>query len=240
LVTPGGNERELRYSDWVRRNQEYVAEKTDGRIGYVHIPDMWKNGLIEFNTWFYPQLDKEGLIIDNRWNGGGAVSQMIVERLRRHLVSFDRARHGAVSTYPDKVLNGPFVVITNEFAGSDGDIFAAAVQREKLAPVIGQRSWGGVVGITGARTLVDNGFLTEPEFAWWEPKGGWTIENHGVDPDIVVQNLPQELARGVDAQLDRAIEEVLKLHRERPPVKPEFGPVRPRTREAFWEELRKN
>ncbi len=237
VVTPAGSEHDLRYSDWVRRNREYVARKTGGKIGYIHIPDMWKNGLIQFNTWFYPQLDTEGMIVDNRWNGGGAVSQMIVDRLRRHLDSFDRARHGALSTYPGKVLNGPFVVITNEFAGSDGDIFPAAVQMEKLAPVIGERSWGGVVGISGARTLVDNGFLTQPEFAWWQPQGGWTIENHGVDPDIVVQNLPQDLAKDEDAQLDRAIQEVMKLHQERPPVVPQFGPIPQRTRAAFQKEL---
>jgi len=240
VVKTVGNEKELRYSDWVRRNREYVAEKSGGKIGYIHIPDMWKNGLIEFNTWFYPQLDKEGMVVDARWNGGGAVSQMIVERLRRHVISFDRARGGGVSTYPAKVLNGPFVVLTNEFAGSDGDIFPAAIQREKLAPVIGMRSWGGVVGIRGDKLLVDGGFLTEPEFAWWEAKGGWTIENHGVDPDIVVQNLPQDLARGKDAQLDRAIEEVLKLHDAHPPVEPNFGPVRERTRAAFRGELKRN
>jgi tricorn protease len=198
---------------------------------------MWQNGLIRFNTWFYPQLDKKGMIVDARWNGGGAVSQMIVERLARSVVSFDRARGGGISTYPGRVLNGPFVVLTNEFAGSDGDIFPAAIQRLKLAPVIGMRSWGGVVGIRGDKSLVDGGMVTEPEFAWWEPKGGWTIENHGVDPDIPVQNMPQDLARGMDAQLDRAITEVTRLEQDHPHIVPEFGPVRQRTREAFRKEL---
>jgi len=232
VVKPMGSEAELIYSDWVRRNREYVAKKTGGKIGYVHIPDMWRDGLIEFNTWFYPQLQLEGMVVDARWNGGGAVSQMIVERLRRQLVSFDRSRAGGVFTYPARVLNGPFVVLTNEFAGSDGDIFPAVVQLEGLAPVIGMRSWGGVVGIRGDKPLVDGGVLTEPEFAWWDPRG-WAIENHGVDPDIVVQNTPQELARGVDAQLDRSIEEVMKLLQQNPPVEPEFGPVRNRSRTAY-------
>jgi tricorn protease len=151
----------------------------------------------------------------------------------------DRARGGGVWTYPEKVLNGPFVVLTNEFAGSDGDIFPAAIQLEKLAPVIGMRSWGGVVGIRGDKALVDGGMFTEPEFAWWEPKRGWAIENHGVDPDIVVQNLPQDLARGVDAQLDRAIQEVLELRKQRPPIEPSFGPTRDRSREGFRQELKK-
>ncbi len=238
VVTPLRGDGDLRYADWVRRNREYVAEKTGGKIGYVHIPDMWKDGLIRFNTWFYPQLDREGMIVDVRWNGGGSVSQMIVERLRRKLVSFDRARGGGVTTYPSAVLNGPFVVLTNEFAGSDGDIFPAAVQIEGLAPVIGMRSWGGVVGIRGDKTLQDGGMLTQPEFAWWDAKQGWGLENRGVIPDIEVQNLPQELAKGVDSQLDRGIREVLRLREERPPVKPEFGPARDRSREGFRKEAR--
>jgi tricorn protease len=228
-------EGQLRYADWVRHNREYVAEKTGGKIGYVHIPDMWKNGLIQFNTWFYPQLDKEGMVVDARWNGGGAVSQQIVERFRRHLVSFDRSRNGGISTYPDRVLNGPFVVLTNQFAGSDGDIFPAVIQMEKLAPVIGMRSWGGVVGIRGDKQLVDGGMVTEPEFAWWDPGQGWGIENHGVNPDIVIENQPQDVARGMDAQLDRAIQEVMKLHETNPPIVPKFGPVRNRSREVYQE-----
>jgi tricorn protease len=229
------SEAQLRYADWVRHNREYVAEKTGGKIAYVHIPDMWKNGLIQFNTWFYPQLDKEGMVVDARWNGGGAVSQMIVERFRRHLVSFDRSRGGGISTYPNKVLNGPFVVLTNQFAGSDGDIFPAVIQMEKLAPVIGMRSWGGVVGIRGDKELVDGGMVTEPEFAWWDPGQGWGIENHGVNPDIEIENQPQDVARGVDAQLDRAIQEVMKLHETNPPIVPKFGPVRNRTRDVYLE-----
>jgi tricorn protease len=237
VVKPLGNDSALRYADWVRRNREYVAKKTDGKIGYIHLPDMWQQGLIQFNTWFYPQLDREGMVVDVRWNGGGAVSQMIVERLRRRVISFDRARGGGISTYPYRTLNGPFVVITNEFAGSDGDIFPAAVQLEGLAPVIGMRSWGGVVGIRGDKPLVDGGLLTQPEFAWWDPKQGWSLENRGVIPDIELQNLPQDLAKGVDAQLDRAIQEVMKLHDLKPPVRPGFGPVRDRTRGAFAKEV---
>ncbi len=237
VVTPGWDDSALRYADWVRRNREYVAEKTGGRFGYVHVPDMGAQGLVAFETWFYPQLDKEGLVIDVRWNGGGFVSQLLLERLGRELTGFDRARAGGVFTYPYRVLNGPFVVLTNEFAGSDGDIFPKAVQVEGLAPVIGQRSWGGIVGIRADKAVVDGGVLTQPEFAGWYPQGGWIVENHGVDPDIVVQNLPQELAKGVDAQLDRAIAELVRLHAENPPVKPEFGPAPLKTRDAFQKEL---
>jgi tricorn protease len=236
-VVPLSNGLPVRYADWVRRNRERVAKETDGRIGYIHIPDMMGDGLIEFNTWFFPQLDKEGMVIDVRWNGGGFVSEMILERLRRPLVSFGRSRGGSISTYPARTLNGPFVVLTNEFAGSDGDILPAAIQLEGLAPVIGMRSWGGVVGISSIRPLVDGGLMTQPETAWWDPQLGWGLENHGVDPDIEVQNLPQDLARGLDPQLTRGIAEVLELHQKQPPVAPRFGPVRPRGRDDYRKEL---
>jgi tricorn protease len=152
------------------------------------------------------------------------------------VLSFSRARGGSIDKYPTISLNGPFVVLTNHFAGSDGDIFPAAVQLEGLAPIIGTRTWGGVVGIRVDKRMVDGGFLTRPEFAWWDPKDGWGLENRGVLPDIVVPNLPQELGRGIDAQLDRGIEEVMRLHAENPPVKPEFGPARERGREDYRKE----
>lgn len=238
VVTPLdlGGEISLRYADWVRANREYVAEKTGGKIGYIHIPDMGGRGLSEFDKWFYPQLDKEGMVVDARWNGGGFVSQLIVERFLRKLIWWDKSRNGGVYTYPVRVLNGPFVVLTNQFAGSDGDIFPAAIQATGIAPVIGKRSWGGVVGIRMDKALVDGGMLTEPEFAWYSPKIGWGIENHGVDPDIEIDNAPQEIGKGVDAQLDRAIQEVMRLHAQKPPMKPDFPPAPDHSRESFQKE----
>jgi tricorn protease len=236
VVKPLGGDSELRYADWVRTNREYVAAKTGGKIGYIHLTDMLADGMTEFNTWFYPQLDKEGLVIDVRWNHGGFVSEIILERLRRKVVAFGLARGGNRSTYPYRTLNGPFVVVTNQFAGSDGDIFPAAVQIERLAPVIGVRSWGGVIGINGIRPLVDMGLLTEPESAWNDPRRGWTIENHGIDPDIVVENLPQDVAKGKDAQLDGAIAEVMRLCQAHPPLEPKLDPIRNRSRAAFAKE----
>jgi tricorn protease len=230
-------EGDLRYSDWVRRNREYVAEKTGGKIGYIHLPDMWIAGMVEFNTWFYPQIDMEGMVVDVRWNGGGAVSSIILERFRRHVLAWQRARHSGARTYPPAVLNGPFVVLVNENSGSDGDMFPQAVQLEGLAPVIGTRSWGGVVGIRGDKSMVDGGFLSEPEFAWWDPAHGWGLENRGVLPDIEIDNLPQDLAKGHDAQLDRGIAEVMKLHRQEPPVKPQFGPAPDKSRGGYAMEL---
>ena len=237
VVTPIGDEGRLLYVDWVRRNREYVAQKTNGKFGYLHVPDMGRDGLVAFETWFYPQLDKQGLVVDVRWNGGGFVSQLLVERLRREVLGFDRARGGGLGTYPYRTLNGPFVVLTNEWAGSDGDIFPRSIQMAKLAPVIGARSWGGVVGIRADKPLVDGGFLSQPEYAYWYPDVGWGVENHGVDPDIPVQNLPQDLARGLDAQLDRAIVELERLWTVEPPIQPTFGPEPQKTRKAYAGEL---
>lgn len=236
VVTPLPSDAQLRYADWVRRNREYVAAKTGGKIGYLHIPDMMTGGLVAFDTWFYPQLDKEGMVVDARWNGGGFVSQILVERLRRRVLGFDRARNGTVISYPYRTLNGPFVVLTNEFAGSDGDIFPAAIQLEKLAPVIGMRSWGGVNGINSLRPLVDGGLITQPEAALWDPKQGYGLENRGVIPDIEVQNLPQDLAAGKDPQLDRALDELKIQAAARPRLEPAFPPAPPKNREAHQKE----
>jgi len=235
IVKPVGWDGRIRYADWVRRNREYVAEKSGGKFGYVHIPDMGPRGLVMFERWFYPQLDKEGMVVDVRWNGGGNVSQLILERLRREVVGFVRPRNGGTGTYPSSVLNGPFVVLLNEQAGSDGDIFPAGVQAEGLAPVIGTRSWGGVIGIRSDKPMTDGGMITQPEFAYWWPDRGWGVENHGVDPDIVVDNLPQELARGVDSQLDRGITELTSLHKENPPIVPDFGPGPKKSRSTYQE-----
>lgn len=237
VVTPLQDEHDLLYADWVRTNREFVAEKTGGRIGYIHIPDMGGRGLTAFHAWFFPQLDKEGMVVDVRWNGGGFVSQLILARLSRHIISWDRGRTGASYPYPWRVLNGPFVVLTNENAGSDGDVFPEAVQLAGLAPVIGKRSWGGVIGIRGDKTAVDGGVVTQPEFAWWDLRRGWGLENRGVEPDIEVDNRPQDVGRGIDAQLERGIEEVLRLRELHPPVKPQFGPAPDRSRKAYQGEL---
>jgi tricorn protease len=239
VVKPEGvwQESGLRYADWVRHNREYVAEKTGGKIGYLHLPDMMGAGLMTFDTWYYPQLDREGLVIDARYNHGGFISELILHRLMRRLLWWDHSRAGSTSTYPNRVLNGPFVVLTNEHAGSDGDIFPAAIQESKLAPVIGMRTWGGVVGLTGVRPLVDQGISTQPEAATWHPQRGWILENRGVEPDIVVENLPQDDARGVDDQLDRGIEEVLRLRTEHPPLTPVFAPAPDKSRGAYRNEL---
>lgn len=201
-------EAELRYLDWVETNRLCVDSMTQGQVGYIHIPDMGGKGLSEFARALYPQIRKKGLVVDIRYNGGGFVSQLIVARLARKLWAFMQPRHGFVETYPSRVLHGPFVVLTNHAAGSDGDIFAESVKLMNLAPVIGTRSWGGVVGLSEVYRLVDGGTLTVPAVAWWDSKRGWDLENSGVEPDVVIDNTPADHARGFDAQLAKAVEVV--------------------------------
>ncbi|HMD32290.1 MAG TPA: S41 family peptidase [Candidatus Acidoferrales bacterium] len=204
-------ERNLIYLDWVAHNRDYVAQKTGGRIGYIHIPDMGENGIREFIKYYYPQIRKEGMIIDVRGNGGGNISQMIINRLRRSLLGTDFARNADEAfTYPGATFVGPFVCLINETSASDGDIFPYMFRKAGLGPLIGKRTWGGVVGISGHGPLIDGGQVFVPEFATGSSEGQYVIEGHGVDPDIEVQNDPRETIGGKDAQLDRAIAEVTK------------------------------
>ncbi len=223
------SEQQLRYYDWVESNRAYVERKSHGLIGYIHIPDMEGDGLNQFEKNFYGQLDKKALIIDDRFNGGGFVSQMIIEKLRRILGGMDAARYFGESTYPARVFIGPMVCLANHFSASDGDIFPYYFKHYKLGPVIGTRTWGGVIGIRGYRRLIDNGYITTPEFAQYGLKSNWVIENHGVDPDIYVETTPEKYAKGIDEQLDTAINYLLKKIKEHPvklPPRPAKYPVK--------------
>jgi tricorn protease len=209
-VVPIADEEALYYRAWVKHNTDHVTERTGGAVGYIHIPDMGAPGLNEFAKHFYPQLSKKALIIDDRGNGGGNVSPMIIERLSREMVMVEKARNGAYHANPRDMVLGPKVVLMDEFSASDGDIFPYRVKTDHLGKLIGKRSWGGVVGIRGSLPIVDGGFLNKPEFAPYSKDGKeWPIEGHGVDPDIVVDNDPAKEYAGIDQQLDRAIDEVL-------------------------------
>jgi tricorn protease len=209
-VVPTGNEAPLYYYAWVKRNTDYVNEKTGGKVGYIHIPDMGFEGLSEFAKHFYPQLRKQALIIDDRGNGGGFVSPMVIERLSRQLVLVGKARNSTPVSNPNDMVVGPKVVLIDEFSASDGDIFPYRFKTDGLGKLIGKRTWGGVVGIRGTLPFVDGGFLNKPEFASYAKDGkDWPIEGHGVDPDIVVENDPAKEFSGVDQQLDRAIAEIV-------------------------------
>ncbi len=224
------SEEKLRYRDWCRRNREYVAQKTGGRVGYLHLPDMGGDGLAAFIKGFYPQIETDGLVIDVRYNGGGFVSQMIIERLARKVIAFDQPRRGKTETYPSRVHVGHKVVLINQEAGSDGDIFPAAFQMLGLGPVIGTRTWGGVIGIRGDKLFIDGGLSTQPEFAWWDLKRGWGLENHGVEPDIWVDVLPEDWVAGRDPQLDRGLAELDKLLKEKPVERPKPPPIPDKSR----------
>jgi tricorn protease len=208
---PITNESDLIYMDWVEACRRRVDQMSNGRVGYLHIPDMGAPGIREFIKWYYPQLDKEGLIVDVRANGGGNVSRMLIERLSRKVlgVNFARGRDDA-STYPDGAFMGPMVAILNENSASDGDIFPYMFRQAGLGPLIGKRSWGGVVGISNRGNLIDGGLVNVPESALANTKGEYVIEGYGVDPDIDVDNDPKSVISGRDPQLERAIQEVMK------------------------------
>jgi tricorn protease len=179
-------------------------------VGYVHIPDMGGAGLSAFIRQFYPQFDKRAIVVDVRDNDGGFVSQMIIERLARKVLAFDQPRHGQTFRYPARAVHAHMVCLIDEHAGSDGDIFPAAFRMKGLGPLIGTRTWGGVVGIRADKLFVDFGLSTQPEYAWWEADHGWSIENVGVEPDITVEITPGDRSAGRDPQLDRAISHLLE------------------------------
>ena len=205
VVVPIGSDYSLRYRRWVNGNRAKVDAATGGRIGYVHLPDMSVNGLQEFSKAFAAQVDKQGLVVDVRFNGGGFVSEMILERLRRELAAMFSARNFGDESYPWQVIHGPMVCMINEYSGSDGDIFPYFFRQYGLGKVVGRRTWGGVVGIRMDKRLVDGGMITMPEFGTYGLSRQWIIENHGVDPDVVVDLLPEDVLAGRDPQLETAI-----------------------------------
>lgn len=214
---PLTDEQNLIYLDWMLGNRAMVDKLSGGKLGYLHVPDMGADGIREFIKWYYPQLKKEGLIVDVRANGGGNVSRMLIERLRRKLLAEQFARTSEEpNLYPDGVFIGPMVCLLNENSASDGDIFPAMFREAGLGPLIGKRSWGGVVGITNRGTLVDGGVVNVPEFGFANPKGEWVIEGYGVDPDIPVENDPKSVLQGKDLQLERAVTELLNKLKAKP------------------------
>ncbi|MFL6528289.1 MAG: PDZ domain-containing protein [Chthoniobacterales bacterium] len=224
-VVPVADEAPLYYLAWVQKNVDYVNKQTNGDVGYIHIPDMGAPGLNQFTKQYFPQIRKHGLIVDVRGNGGGFVSPLVIERLRRALVMVEIARNGTPQTNPPQTFTGPLVTLCDEFSASDGDIFPFRFKSLGLGKLIGKRTWGGVVGIRNALPLVDGGTINRPEFAPYAKDGsGWVIEGHGVDPDIVVDNDPSKEFHGEDQQLDRGIQELkeeLKTKRyDLPPVPP--------------------
>jgi tricorn protease len=212
-----------RYREWVETNRKKVHEATHGRIGYVHIPNMGPLGYAEFHRYYHAEVQCEGLIVDVRFNGGGHVSQLILEKLARKRLGYNIQRWGQPTSYPAYAVLGPMVALTNELAGSDGDIFSHSFKLMKLGPLIGKRTWGGVIGIWPRHALVDGTVTTQPEFSFWFTDVEWGVENYGTDPDIEVDITPQDYVAGKDPQMEKALAVILQQLEENPPRLPEFN-----------------
>lgn len=217
------DEAPVRYRDWVESNRERIHRESKNKIGYVHIPDMGPTGFAEFHRYFLSEIHYPALIVDVRFNRGGHVSELLLEKLARKRVGYDISRWATQpSPYPYESVLGPIVAITNEYAGSDGDIFSHAFKLYKIGPLIGKRTWGGVIGISPYYYLSDGGLTTQPEYSFWFIDVGWGVENYGTNPDIEVENKPQDYVRGKDPQLERALSECMKLLKKHPPKLPTF------------------
>jgi tricorn protease len=229
-VKPTGAETGPRYLDWMDENRRKVAEATGGRIGYMHVPDTSFPGIIAFDKQFTAQLDRDGIIVDERYNSGGQIPDFYTEKLRRELLSALAPREGKDVPWPPVAIYGPKIMIVNELAGSGGDAFPWFFHRQKIGPIVGMRTWGGLVGISRGIPLHDGGNVTAPEFAFWSADNGgeWIVENHGVDPDYVVPQRPDLVVAGHDPQLEKAIElakEALKNYKGLP-ARPKYPTVK--------------
>jgi len=203
------SEATLRRIAWVEGNRRKVDELTGGRVAYVYLPNTSQEGYEFFNRYYFSQLDKEAVIVDERFNGGGFVADYILDLLNRPLLSYWAPREGRAFTSPGASIYGPKVMLVNEFAGSGGDALPAFFRRRSLGTIVGKRTWGGLIGISGYPVLMDGGTVTSPSFAIYSPEGQWEIENQGVPPDIDVDVLPNATQNGADPQLAKAVEVVL-------------------------------
>ena len=217
----------IRQDDWIKRNREYVTKASGGKIGYVYLDDMGSNGMKQFIDQFYPQIDKQGLIIDDRFNGGGFIDQILLERLRRVLAGMTTNRESALATDPPVLSWSYKACLINEYSASDGDIFPYYFRKYGLGPLIGKRTWGGVRGIRGNWPLLDNGYITVPEGTNYGLDSQWVIENHGVAPDMEVDNLPGDVVKGKDAQLDAAVNYLMDKIKAHPLDLPGVPPAIP-------------
>jgi tricorn protease len=227
VVTPVAKELSLRESAWISHNRGLVDKLSGGRVGYVYMSDMEQLGLQQFVRQFYAQLGKQALIMDDRWNGGGFIAPFAIERLRRMLIALATNRESGIATEPEEVLNGPKVALLNHWSASDGDIFPYLFHLYGLGKLVGTRSWGGVRGIRGNWQLMDGGYVTIPEDAVYTLDSQWALENHGVDPDVEVENMPAELLAGHDAQLEAAVDLMLKAIAGKPAGLPQPPPWLP-------------
>lgn len=224
LVSLLTDETPARYREWVERNRAWVHAHSGGRVGYFHLPDMMSAGFAEFHRYFEAESDRDGLIVDLRYNRGGHVSQLLLEKVARRRVGFASARWGRPTPYPEASTAGPVVALTNEHAGSDGDIFSHCFKLMGLGTLVGKRTWGGVIGIWPRHALVDGSQTTQPEYSFWFKDVGWGVENYGTDPQIEVDNAPQDGAAGRDRQLETALATAFEAIARDGVSRPDFGP----------------
>jgi len=231
VVQPVKDELALREQAWIEHNRATVDKASGGRIAYVYLSDMSDLGMQQFIRQFYAQLDKQALMVDERWNGGGFIDQVLLERVRRVLVGMDANREGAAVPVPQQLISGPKICLMNHYSGSDGDLFPFYFRKYGLGPLLGTRTWGGVRGIRGEWALLDGGYITVPEEAAYGLDSQWVIENHGVDPDITVDDSPADWLGGHDVQLEAAISYLLgelQKHPQKLPPPPPALPAYPR------------
>jgi tricorn protease len=228
VVVPLLDDMLLRYHDWVAGRRAYVHEASGGRLGYLHVPDMVANGWAQLHRDLRLEVQREGLVVDVRENRGGHLSQLVVEKIGRTIIGWQVSRNGhRAESYPNDAPRGPVVAVANEFSGSDGDIVNAAIKTLGIGPVVGVRTWGGVIGIDMRYHLVDGTLVTQPRYATWMRGSDWGMENHGVDPDVEVVMTPQDYAAGNDPQLDTAIRLAIEALAERPAATPPELPPLP-------------
>ena len=220
MVVPLGNDVRLRYQDWVAGRRQLVRELSGGRAGYLHVPDMVSEGWSDFHRDLRGEMEYEALIVDVRANRGGHTSQLVVEKLARRVIGWDTVRYARAESYPSQAPLGPVVAVTDEWAGSDGDIVTAAIRALNIGTVVGARTWGGVIGIFGWHELVDGTRMTMPKASFWFSEFGWGVENYGVDPDVEVVMSPDDWASGTDVQLERAVQLAMQSLAEHPAAAP--------------------
>lgn len=220
-VTPVESEAALRNTDWMESNQKKVDKLSDGKLAYVYLPDTGGGGFANFNRYYFAQTDKQGAIIDERFNGGGQMADYFVEVMNRHIESYWAPRYGVINHTPSAAIYGPKVMLANESSGSGGDALPWLFKQAKIGPLVGKRTWGGLVGIGAYPVLMDGGHVTAPSFAFFSPTGQWDVENHGVDPDVPVEQDPKLVSQGHDPQLEKAVELAMAEIAKHPPVKVE-------------------
>jgi len=216
-VVPGDSEIGLRNRDWVEGNLKKVSDATDGKVAYVYVPNTTSQGHTYFKRYFYPQAQKDAVIIDERYNGGGQVADYYIDILRRPFTAMWAMRYGQDLKSPQASIQGPKVMLVDETAGSGGDLLPWMFRKFQLGTLVGRPTWGGLVGILGFPTLKDGGTITAPNLAIWTEQG-WVVENEGVAPDIEVEQLPSEVMAGHDPQMEKAIELVKAELKAHPPA----------------------